>query len=152
MMAGDSKDPGQDISSTGLARSVAALMIEAMKTQQASTAETVRYWGACSEHFLEALGHLPPGPPEMALPRLTLMRMALECRLKAFICAARGGAPDSQDLVRLTSLARHCGLVLTGEQADAICRLAHGGPDTNADPAMPRLEAVCNAIDVQIAA
>ena len=123
-----------------------------MDSKHGPASETVRHWSACSDAYLQALGHLPDGEPGLALPRVTLTSLALECRLKAFICAARGGAPGTGDLARLVTLAAHCGLVLTADELQRIVSLDRAADTRSAVDARGRewVEQLCDSISRQV--
>lgn len=128
-------------------------MMDAMNHERGSAAPTAAHWSTCSECFLEAAGHLPPGKNQMGLPRLQLMCTALQYRLKAFICAARGGAPGTGDLSRLASLAIHCGLSLTRPELESLAALdrAHaGGGNPETAPDLERVHSLCSSISAQM--
>jgi hypothetical protein len=136
----------------GLAALAAALMIALMNRQRGSAAEMARHWSSCSDHFLEAAEHLPSARNEMALPRMRLLGVALEYRLKAFLCVARGGAPESRDLSRLAMLATHCGLSLTTRQFESIAALDHAHVAKVEACDLPRSEVIrelCSSISAQ---
>ena len=117
-----------------------------------SAAEIAMRLSLYSDHFLEAARCLPSTNEQMALPRKRLLALALEYRLKAFICAVRRGNPQSTDLSRLANLASNCGLVLTVEQFDGIALLSrtHAGNTENCNtPDLEWATLICDAIAAQ---
>ena len=94
-----------------------------MKDQQHPVVEVAARWHAFSDQFLDAAGYLAARGQHRGLPEVRMLGVALEYRLKAYICAVRAGTPRSDDLSRLARLAGYCGLVLTPEQFDGIAAL-----------------------------
>jgi hypothetical protein len=124
----------------------------AMNDTRRAAVELARHCGSCSDQFLEAAGHLPAEQDQLALPRIHLLGLALEYRLKAYLCAVRGGVPYTPDLGRLAALARHCGLVLTPGQLEWISALERErlAAVTEADlPAPASIRDLCEAISAQ---
>ena len=62
------------------------------------TARQAREWLACADACWAAARHLPDQEGRFQLPRLRLAGLAVEYRLRAFICLSRRGTPDSHDL------------------------------------------------------
>ena len=130
------------------------LIVEIMKHSHDSTAEIANHWFLCSDQFLEAAGYLSSTGQQMTPPRIRLMCIALEYRLKAFICASRNGTPQTSDLTRLTILASHCGLAVTAEQFDGIAPFnrAHAGElDISGLPDLQWITHLCDSISAQAA-
>lgn len=121
-----------------------------------------RAWRSRGENFLDAAARLDRARSSLAAPLAHLLVVALECHVKAFLCLARGGAPDTQDLSRLLTLAGHCGLVLNAAQRQSIAQLqalaagtTEPGPlqigNEAADRAAPQptaadIQAICSSI------
>ncbi len=123
-----------------------------MESKRGSAAEMARQWSSCSDNCLKALGYLPAEQPELTLPRAKLTSLALECRLKAYLCATRGGAPGTSDLARLVTLALHCGLALTPEQFQvivAVDRPSGSAQGSAGVPALAPVEQLCESIEHQ---
>jgi len=90
--------------------------------------------------------------PDLALPRLRMASLALEYRLRTFVCTVRGGTPGGDDLGRLMRLAVFCGLRLDPAERDRIERLGRvhrGDTDTAAAPAMARIDGLLAGIAAQ---
>ena len=68
------------------------------------TARQAREWLACADACWAAARHLPDQEGRFQLPRLRLAGLAVEYRLRAFICLSRRGTPDSHDLGHLLRL------------------------------------------------
>lgn len=105
--------------------------------------------------FLEAVAHVPIDQPDMWLPVSRLLRAAVECRLKGYLLSVRGGAPDTSDLTRLTTLAGLCGLTLTVEQRGSIALLdaeADGSTPARAKAALDGVVSAARAIRDQTSA
>ncbi|MEQ8857941.1 MAG: hypothetical protein RIC56_04785 [Pseudomonadales bacterium] len=98
-----------------------------------------RDWEAYANAYWAAARQLADADRSLALPRLRLASLALEYRLRAFICEARGGTPEGGDLGRLMRLAVFCGLELDPEQRAVIERLGRlhqGDCDLDGAPTM----------------
>lgn len=124
----------------------------------------VRVWRGRGEDFLEAAGRLDRAGSGVGSPLAHLLVVALECHVKAFLCLARGGAPDTSDLSHLLVLAGHCGLVLGAAQQQSIAQLqavAAGSiepaparsvdapADTATYPSLADIEMICRHIAQQ---
>lgn len=109
------------------------------------TARQAREWLACADACWAAARHLPDQEGRFQLPRLRLAGLAVEYRLRAFICLSRRGTPDSHDLGHLLRLARLCGLDLEPAHAEVITRLSRmheGHPDVDGAPSMSAIDTV----------
>lgn len=131
-------------------------MITRMNREHASAAgsaaELARQWISRSERFLEAADHLP-ALPAMTLPRRELLTRAIECRLKAYLCASRGGAPETRDLARLSLLAGHGGLPFTDRERETLAALDPTGHGISDDlPDITSIRAFCGTIDAHLSA
>ena len=103
------------------------------------TARQAREWIACADAYWAAARQLPYEEPKFRLPKLRLASLAVEYRLRAFICLSRAGTPDSHDLGHLLRLARLCGLDLDPADAEIIERLSlihEGHPNAEGAPPM----------------
>lgn len=104
-------------------------------------------WLARSRACLDAASLLETSSAQ-AWPRARLLHLALECHMKAAIARLRGGIPDTHDLTRLLTLARHCGLHV--DQADADTFLTLAGRCDGVDPEPPgagEVEQLCRRLD-----
>jgi hypothetical protein len=135
----------------GLARHPAHRMIARMEHQQGVVADAVRRWVLRSERFLEAAECLPASPA-FDSPQAELLALAVEYRLMAYLCAARGGAPYGAGLDRLNVLARHCGLSLSATEQQAVAvleRRRSSDGDLSAVPAPALIRDLCRTIAAQ---
>lgn len=114
--------------------------------------DTAGTWQGRATACLDAAARLEELGASLAWPRARLLRLALECTLKARLCQARGGAPDSHDLGHLLRLAVHCGLELTDDEqaclvaVDSWCRAADVAMALGDPPAVSWVAQVCRTI------
>lgn len=137
----------------GLARPPANRMIPCMNQRQGARAAEPGRWISLSERFLDAAECLP-GSPAFDAPRGELLARAVEHRLKAYLTAARGGAPYGDDLNHLARLARHCGLKLDAAQEAAVVLLdglRSSGTDGGPVPSTAQIRDLCAAMAGQMA-
>lgn len=108
-------------------------------------------WQARSAACIEAAVRLEEHGG-LGWPRAQVLSRALECSLKAYLCRARGGAPDSQDLGHLLRLALLCGLTLTDDDQACLtavaawCRAAEVSMAVGDPPAASWVGQVCRTI------
>ncbi len=116
------------------------------------TARQAREWIACADAYWAAARHLPEDESAFTLPRLRLASLALEYRLRTFICVVRGGMPEGDDLGRLARLATFCGLRIDADDhaiIERLSRLHRDDPDTAGVPPMPSIGALLSRIAAQ---
>lgn len=109
-------------------------------------------WDACADAYWSAARLLAEADSDLELPRLRLASLALEYRLRSFVCTVRGGTPGGDDLGRLMRLAVFCGLRLEAAERDLIERLGRvhrGDADTAAAPAMAHIDRLLAGIAAQ---
>lgn len=109
------------------------------------TVRLARQWQACADAYWAAALRLPDPDARLALPRLRLASLALEYRLRTFVCTARGGTPEGGDLGRLLRLATFCGLDLDPAQralVERLRRLHQGDPELDDVPSMAAIGAL----------
>jgi len=109
-------------------------------------------WAACADDYWTAARQLAEAQPGLTLPRLRLASLALEYRLRAFVCSVRSGTPGGDDLGRLMRLAMFCGLELDAAERDLIERLGRvhrGDPDTAAAPSLSAIGELLAGIAAQ---
>lgn len=128
-------------------------MIPRMDPLQRAASDPGRHWSSRSDGFLAAAECLP-AEPRFDPPRAELLARAVEYRLKAYLYAARGGAPPGDDLTHLLRLAVACGLGWNAEQDRVLAVLGRARLPVDAVPAPPDpavVRALCRSVEDQIA-
>lgn len=116
-----------------------------------STFAAAERWRRTSDRFVLAARALADDET-LAVPRARLLGSAAELRLKGYLHATRGGAPETRDLSRLISLAMQCGLVLTPAEKACVRQLqAAQAADVTSPVVLPsnQVDGLFAAIDAQ---